>query len=58
MKTWVCINWIKKLKNAWEGGFIFNQVNKFRKRINSILSNILIHYYIKLQTPVVHRQFF
>ena len=38
--------------------FKFNQINKLTIKIYSNLSNINIHYYLKLQIPIMHRQFF
>ena len=37
----------KKLTLARERGFIFNQINNFKIKIYSNLSNINIHYYLK-----------
>ena len=48
----------KKLTNARQNGFIFNQTNNFEIKIYSNLSNINIHYYLKLRIPMMHRQFF
>ena len=48
----------KKLTLARERGFIFNQINKLTKKIYSNLSNINIHYYLKLRIPIMHRLFF
>ena len=48
----------KKLSIARQRGFIFNQINKLTKKIYSNLSNINIHYYLKLQIPITHRRFF
>ena len=39
-------------------GFIFNQINKITKKNYSHLSHINIHYYLKLQIPIMHRHFF
>ena len=49
---------IKKIKNGRENGFIFNQIQKLAIKIDSNLSNINIHYYLKLRIPIMHRQFF
>ena len=48
----------KKIKNARRNGFIFNQINNIKKEIYSNLSNINIHYHLKLGAPCLHRQFF
>ena len=48
----------KKFTIARENGFIFNQINKLTIKIYSNLSNINIHYHIKLGSPPLHRQFF
>ena len=48
----------KKLTIARENGFIFNQINKLTIKIYSNLSNINIHYHLRLGTPPLHRQFF
>ena len=50
--------WNKKIKNARENGFIFNQINKLTIKIYGNLSNINIHYYLKLQILILHRQLF
>ena len=39
-------------------GFIFNQINNFKIKIYTNLSNINIHYHLKLGLPPLHRQFF
>ena len=49
---------IKKLKIARENGFIFNQINKITIKIYSNLSQINIHYYLKLRKPIIHGHFF
>ena len=46
----------KKIKNARRNGFIFNQINKLTIKNFGYLSNINIHYYLKFQTPIMHRQ--
>ena len=48
----------KKIKNARRNGFIFNQINNFKIKILSNLSNINIHYHLRLGAPPLHRQFF
>ena len=48
----------KKLTLARERGFIFNQINNFKIKIYSNLSNINIHYHLRLGAPPLHRQFF
>ena len=48
----------KKLTNARERGFTFIRINKLTIKIYSNLSNINIHYHLKLSSPPLHRQFF
>ena len=48
----------KKLAIARENGFKFNQINKLTIKILSNLSNINIHYHLRLGSPPLHRQFF
>ena len=48
----------KKLTIARENDFIFNQINKLTIKIYSNLSNINIHYHLRLGAPPLHRQFF
>ena len=48
----------KKLTLARERGYIFNQINNFKIKIYSNLSNINIHHHLRLGTPPLHRQFF
>ena len=48
----------KNLTVARQNGFIFNQINIFKIKLLSNLSNINIHYYLKLQIPMCHRLFF
>ena len=48
----------KKLSLARERGFKFNQINNFKIEIYSNLSNINIHYHLKLGASPLHRQFF
>ena len=47
----------EKIKNDRQRGFIFNQINKLTRKIYSYLSQINIHYYLKLRIPTMHRQF-
>ena len=48
----------KKLTHARERGLIFNQINKLTIKIYSNLSNINIHYHLRLGASPLHRQFF
>ena len=48
----------KKLAIARGNGFIFNQINKLTIKIYSNLSNINIHYHLRLGASPLHRQFF
>ena len=48
----------KNLAIARENGFKFNQLNKLAIKIYSNLSNINIHYHLRLGSPPLHRQFF
>ena len=48
----------KKLTLARERGYIFNQINNFKTKIYSNLSNIHIHYHRRLGASPLHRQFF
>ena len=48
----------QKLAIARGNGFIFNQIIDFEIKIYSNLSNINIHYHLKLGLPPLHRQFF
>ena len=48
----------KKLTIARENGFIFNQINKLTIKIYSNLSNINIHYHLRLGVSPLHRRFF
>ena len=48
----------KKIKNARENGYIFNQINNFKIKILSNLSHINIHYHLRLGASPLHRQFF
>ena len=47
----------KKIRNARQNGFIFNQINKLTIKIYSNLSNINIQYYLKYRILVCHRLF-
>ena len=48
----------KKLTTARENGYTFNQINKLTIKIYSNLSNINIHYHLRLGASPLHRQFF
>ena len=48
----------KKLTVARQRGFIFNHINKLTIKNCSNLSNRNMHYYLKLRTSNIHRQFF
>ena len=48
----------KKLTLVQQNGFIFNQINKLKIKNYSNLSNINIHYHLKLGSPPLHRQFY
>ena len=48
----------KKLTVARGNGVIFNQINNFKIKIYSNLSNINIHYHLLLGASPLHRQFF
>ena len=48
----------KKLTIARQNGYIFNQINIFKIKIYSNLSNIKIHYHLRLGAPPLHRHFF
>ena len=48
----------KKLYIARQRGFIFNHINKLTIKIYSNLSNINIHYHLKLDASPLHRQLF
>ena len=48
----------KKLTIARENGYIFNQINKLTIKIYSNLSNINIHYHLRLGASPLHRQCF
>ena len=47
-----------KLKFARHNGFIFNQISNLTIKFYPHLRYINIGYYLKLQTPIMHRQFF
>ena len=47
----------KKLAIARGNGFIFNQINNFKIKTDSNLSNINKHYHLKFGLPPLHRQF-
>ena len=48
----------KKIKNARENGYIFNQINKLTIKIYSNLSNINIQYHLRLGASPLHCRFF
>ena len=48
----------KKLTVACGIGYIFNQINKFKIKICSTISNRNLHYHLRLGSPPLHRQFF
>ena len=48
----------KKIKNARRNGFVFNQINNYKIKILSNLSDINIHYHLRLGASPLHRQFF
>ena len=48
----------KKLTISRGKGFIFIQKNKLTIKIYSNLSNIRLHYHLRLGSPPLHRQFF
>ena len=48
----------QKLAIARGNGFKFNQINKLTIKIYCNLSHINTHYYLKLGSPPLHRQFF
>ena len=47
----------EKLTIARGHGFTFNQINKLTSKIYSNLSNINIHYHLRLGASPLHRQF-
>ena len=48
----------KKITVARGNDFTFNQINKLTIKFLSYRRYINIHYYLKLQIPFIHRQFF
>ena len=48
----------QKLTLAKRRGFIFNQINKLTIKNLSNLSNVNIHYHLKLGAPLLYRRFF
>ena len=48
----------KKIKNARRNDFVFNQINNFKIKILSNLSNINIHYHLRLGASPLHYRFF
>ena len=48
----------KKLAIARGNGYVFNQINNIKIKIYSNLSNIKIHYHLRLGSPPLYRQFF
>ena len=48
----------KKLTIARGNGFIFIQINKLTIKVCSNISNINIHYHLKVGSPPLYRQFF
>ena len=48
----------KKLTVAQQNGYIFNQINTFKIKIYSNISDINIHYRLRLGSPPLRRQFF
>ena len=46
-----------KLTVGQQNDYIFNQTSKLTIKNYSNLSHINIHYYLKLQMPIIHRQF-
>ena len=47
----------KKLAIARGNGYLFNQINNFKIKIYSNLSNINIHYHLRLGSSPLYRQF-
>ena len=43
---------------ARQNGFDFKQINQLTIKIYSNLSQINVHYYLKLRIPIMHRHFF
>ena len=58
VKSMVSYDLFKKSTVARRNGFIFNQIKKLTIKVYSNLSNINIHYYLKLPIPTMHRHFF
>ena len=48
----------KKLRIARQRGCILNQINTLTTKCFSYLSEINIHYYLKILIPIMHRQLF
>ena len=48
----------KKIKNARQNGFVFNQINNFKIEIYSNLFGITSHYHQLIRASMLHRQFF
>ena len=48
----------QKLAIARGNGYLFTQINNFKIKIQSNLSNINIHYHLKLGLPPLYRKFF
>ena len=48
----------KKIAISRGNGFKFNQINKLTMKIYSNLSNINIHYHLRVGASPLHRQFF
>ena len=55
----LCIDFFdKKIKKMLEKMIFYNQINKLLKKFYSNISQINIHYYLKIQIPIMHRHFF
>ena len=48
----------QKLKIACQSALTFIQINKLTLKVYSHLRYINIHFYLKLQKPIMHRQLF
>ena len=48
----------EKIKNARNNGFTFSEIRNLEIKIYSDLSRMNIYYYLKIQIPIMHRQFF
>ena len=48
----------KKLKVARQNGFNFDKINKLTMKFYSYLQYKNIQYYLKLRSPIMHRQSF